>query len=116
MVQTDLPPILARVINTFHTYGFRYASVGPDNNSWRVYVRILVRGPELVEAGKLKYVPVKKINGGSETDVGDGFEYITSENWWRCHEDFPCTSKTVGSLTIVEEAEVLKATKASPPF
>ena len=66
------------MINIFCSYGFGYAGIDPDDNARRVLSAFLQEVPELIKDGKLKYIPVKKFDGGLEKVVSDGFEYIAS--------------------------------------
>lgn len=66
------------MINIFCSYGFGYGPVGPDENARRVLSEFLQKVPGFIKDGKLKHIPVKKLDGGLEKVVSDGYEYIAS--------------------------------------
>lgn len=66
------------MINIFCSYGFGYAGREPDSEGRRVLSAFLQKVPELIKDKKLKYIRVKKFDGGLEKVVSDGFTYIES--------------------------------------
>lgn len=66
------------MINVLTSYGFGFGGREPDEDSRRALSAFLQKVPVLIKDGKLKHIPVKKLDGGLEKVVSDGFEYIAS--------------------------------------
>ena len=64
------------VINIFTSYGSNYASIPPDDRARGVLSAFLQKVPGLIGDGKVKHIPVKKLDGGLENVVSDGYDYI----------------------------------------
>jgi len=62
----------------FTTYGTDYGGHPADDNARGVLSAFLQEVPGLVKNGKLKYIPVKKLDGGLEKVFSDGYEYISA--------------------------------------
>ena len=62
----------------FNSYGTDYAGYPADDNARRVLSAFLQEVPGLVKNGKVKPIPVKKLDGGLDKVVSDGYEYIAT--------------------------------------
>lgn len=65
----------ATLINTCCSHSFGYTGTDQCDNSRRAFLQKVL---EIVEDVELKYILVKKFDGGLEKVVSDGFERITS--------------------------------------
>ena len=64
------------MINLFTSYGHGYGDQPPNEQGRRALGAFLQKVPGLIQAGKLKNIPVKKFDGGLDKVVSDGFDYI----------------------------------------
>jgi len=62
----------------FTSYGTNYGTQLADDDARNVLSAFLQEVPGLIKNGKVKHIPVKKLDGGLDKVVSDGFEYIAT--------------------------------------
>ena len=71
------PHVPSTVMIVYSAYGFQYGPYGLNDDDRRELAAFLQQKvPGLVREGKVKTVPVRKLEGGLEKVYSDGYKYL----------------------------------------